>query len=353
MSDIFRDLLKKIGSGPHTGADLTREEAKLATTLMLTEAVTPAQMGAFMMAHRIKRPTPVELAGMIDAYRELGTQLTPLPGQKVAVFGNPYDGRSRTVSVTPITALLLAASGMSVILHGGDIMPTKYGIPLIALWQGLGLDFSELSLAKIEDILAKTGLTLVYSPKLFPLTQNLIPYRDQIGKRPPIATLELMWSPYAGEAHIVSGFVHPPTEDRFQTAFKLLNIRYYTTIKGLEGSCDLPCSRTAIIGLGNGDQEDNFRRLTLNSRDYGFSAVDTPLASLEQALEQIKGVLQGKSVELKDAAIFNGGFYLWRFGQSETLEQGFEKAALVIEKGQLMDKLREIQTMDFCQMSVD
>lgn len=78
MSDEFRELLKKVGSGAHTGKDLTRTEAEAATIAMLQQTATPAQIGAFAIAHRIKRPTPEELAGMLDAYDRLGKKLAPV-----------------------------------------------------------------------------------------------------------------------------------------------------------------------------------------------------------------------------------------------------------------------------------
>ena len=68
MSNTFREFLRKVGSGTHTSKDLSRAEAAMATQMMLTEAATPAQIGAIMIAHRIKRPTGEELAGMLDAY---------------------------------------------------------------------------------------------------------------------------------------------------------------------------------------------------------------------------------------------------------------------------------------------
>ncbi len=132
MSDIFRELLKKIGSGNHTGENLTRSEAAAATRMMLLGEATPAQIGAFLIAHRIKRPTGEELAGMLDACDQLGPQLQPIACQRpVMVLGIPYDGRTRTSPISPITALLLATAGQPVLMHGGDRLPTKYGLPLM------------------------------------------------------------------------------------------------------------------------------------------------------------------------------------------------------------------------------
>lgn len=96
MSNTFREYVKKIGSGVHTGKDLTREEAADAMKLMLLGEATPAQIGAFLIVHRIKRPTPEELAGMLDTYAELGPKLEVDNlsfNYPVTVLGTPYDGR--------------------------------------------------------------------------------------------------------------------------------------------------------------------------------------------------------------------------------------------------------------------
>jgi anthranilate phosphoribosyltransferase len=256
MSKEFRELLRKVGSGTHTSKSLSRREAAMAMRMMLLQEATPAQIGAFMIAHRIKRPTGEELAGMLDAYEEMGPRLGQLDrvangDRPVIVLGSPYDGRSRTAPISPFVALILAAAGGAVIMHGGDRMPTKEGIPLIDIWQMLGINWHDLSLNHVQQILSEVGIGFVYLPRHFPLAQNLVPYREQIGKRPPIATLELIWSPYQGDAHLCCGYVHPPTETMIREAFARRGVKQFTTIKGLEGSCDLPCDRTAIIGMGD------------------------------------------------------------------------------------------------------
>jgi anthranilate phosphoribosyltransferase len=75
-------LLRKIGSGIHTGENLTRSEAAAATRMMLLQEATAAQIGAFMISHRIKRPTGEELAGMLDAYENWGPFLPPQTEKK-------------------------------------------------------------------------------------------------------------------------------------------------------------------------------------------------------------------------------------------------------------------------------
>ncbi|WP_033365708.1 anthranilate phosphoribosyltransferase family protein [Mastigocladopsis repens] len=348
MSKEFRDLLKKVGSGEHTAENLTRAEAATATKMMLQAEATPAQIGAFLIAHRIKRPTAQELAGMLDAYDELGPKLQPVASERpVIVLGVPYDGRTRTAPISPVTALLLAASGQPVVMHGGDRLPTKYGVPLVEIWQGLGVDWTRLSLEKTQWVFENTGIGFVYTPQHFPLTNKIWEYRDQLGKRPPLATMELIWCPYAGNAHIVAGFVHPPTEALFQGTVALRGVTQLTMVKGLEGSCDLPRDRTAIIGLVTSPTPDEtgivpIERLHLTPRDYGFTTKNVPLASTEEMIADMRGVLDGKPSDLMETALWNGGFYLWRCGICSDLRKGVAKAEELLTSGMVAQKLQEL-----------
>jgi anthranilate phosphoribosyltransferase len=341
MSTVFRDLLRKVGSGSHTSENLTRAEAAQATEMMLTQTATPAQIGAFMIAHRIKRPTGEELAGMLDAYDQLGPKLTAVPAAYPAlVMGHPYDGRSRTAPLAPLTALILTAVGCPVVLHGGRRMPTKEGVPLAEIWQGLGVDWTALSLSHVQQVFAETGLGFVYLPHHFPLAEALVPYREQIGKRPPFATVELFWCPYAGDATVVSGFVHPPTEDMGRTAFALRGDQRLITVKGLEGSCDLPRDRTCIVGISQSGAE--LERLLLHPRDSGFAAAEVPLLPTAELIAAMQDVLQGQPGELMQAAIWNGGFYLWQCGHCPSIEAGFAEAKQLLTSGKVAEKLAEI-----------
>lgn len=341
MSKIFRELLKKVGSGQHTKENLTRTEAALATKMMLLGEATPAQIGAFLIAHRIKRPTGEELAGMLDAYEQLAPKLQPISDSTpVMVLGTPYDGRTRTAPITPITALLLAAAEQPVIMHGGSRLPTKYGLPLIEIWQGLGIHWNTLSLEKVQQVLAKTGIGFVYTSGHFPLINSMWEYRDQLGKRPPFATMELIWCPYAGESHIVTGFVHPPTEAMFQKALELRGITKFTTVKGLEGSCDLPRDRTGIIGLGTPGAPPE--RLHLVPREYGFASKNVALTKPAQLIADMQYILAGKSTELMQTALWNGGFYLWRCGICSDIQQAISKAETLFTTGAVTAKLEQL-----------
>lgn len=344
MSAVFRDLLKKVGSGTHTSKPLTREEAALATRLMLTQEATPAQIGAFMIAHRIRRPSPEEMAGLLDAYGELGPQFAPVETERpVLVLGSPFDGRSRTAPVAPLVALVLAAAQCPVLMHGGKTMPTKYGVPLVQLWQQLGLDWTLLSLDQLGVALAKVGLGLVYLPNHFPLAEGLTVYREELGKRPPLATLELVWNAYQGRSRLVVGYVHPPTEERLLATLALRGIEDFLMVKGLEGSCDLPRDRTAIISV---HQAGRHERLLLHPQDYGVGGTEVAYEGIETWVTQAQACLAGdfgKAGALWPALIWNAGFYLWQMEVAHGLDRGVDLARELLMNGKASAQLKLAQ----------
>jgi anthranilate phosphoribosyltransferase len=321
----FRELIGKVGSGEHTSTGLSRDEARDAMDLMLQGRVSDAQMGAFLIAHRIRRPLPVELAGMLDSYRQHGPVLET-PGRRALCFGVPYDGRSRTAPLLPLVALMLASTGMPVVLHGGDPMPVKYGVTLGELFAAIGIDWRHLPLSELQRTLDSHHLALTHQPLHFPAAERLVPARDEIGKRPPVASLELLWTPHRGEHLLVSGFVHPPTEKRAWEALAAAGETEVLTVKGLEGSTDLPTSRAGITArLRQGEPE----RLLLHPRDHGLHADETPWQSLEQWRQQALAALIGEG-PLAGPLVWNLGACLWLADQFESLETALDQARALL-----------------------
>ncbi|MEY4431500.1 MAG: hypothetical protein RLZZ533_1436 [Cyanobacteriota bacterium] len=322
----FAELLAKVGSGEHTSTGLSREEACESLDLMLAGQATDAQVGAFLIAHRIRRPQPIELTGMLDSYRRHGPTLLS-PGRRPLCFGVPYDGRTRTAPLLPLLALLLSASGVPVVLHGGDPMPVKYGATLAELFAALGVEWRGLELAALQQRLDQHGLALTHQPLHFRAAERLVRLRAEIGKRPPVASLELLWTPHQGEHLLVSGFVHPPTEARGWEALTAAGETDVLMVKGLEGSTDLPTTRAAICSrLRDGARE----RVLLHPRDHGIAVAEAPFEGLEPWRDQALQALAGTG-PLAAALRWNLGAYLWFAGLQDDLSTALDQAGALLQ----------------------
>jgi anthranilate phosphoribosyltransferase len=334
----FKIYLRKIGSGEHTSQGLSREEAADALELILDGGASPAQIGAFLIAHRIRRPEPQELTGMLDVYRRRGPQLQT--SRAAISFGMPFDGRTRTAPIYPLTALVLASAGVPVVLQGAGRMPVKYGVTTAELFASLGVELSGRSLAWVQQTLDSFKLALVHQPDHFPEAESLIPYREDLGKRPPIASLELLWTAHQGEHLLVSGFVHPPTEARAWQALRLAGETNVLTVKGLEGSTDLPISRACVTGRPTANDEG---RQILHPRDHGCFGQDPLWEGLEHWSSQALAALGGQG-ELATALIWNAGTYLWQSGQADNQAAGLELCREQLHSGAALKCLQELRS---------
>ena len=334
----FREFIGKVGSGEHTSTGLSRDEAREAMDLMLGGAASAAQIGAFLIAHRIRRPAPEELTGMLDSYRSHGPRLVT-PGRRAICFGVPYDGRTRTAPLLPLVALVLAASGLPVVLHGGNPMPVKYGITLAELFAALGLDWTDQSLEHSQRRLDQHNLGVTHQPSHFAAAEALVSVRDAIGKRPPVASLELLWTPHHGDHLLVSGFVHPPTETRAWQALSLAGEHDVLTVKGLEGSTDIPISRACVTGRPSAAGDG---RRILHPRDHGCYGPDPAWHGIETWTQQALAAL-GSQGELATALTWNAGTYLWQAGACSSLDEGLGRCRQLLESGAALHQLNSMR----------
>ncbi len=335
----FKTYLRKIGSGEQTSRGMTRKESADALELMLLGEPNPIQIGAFMIAHRIRRPEPQELAGMIDTYLKLGPKIHSGNQNNLPVcFGMPFDGRCKTSPIYPLTSLLLLNANQPVILHGAGRLPVKYGITTKELFLALELDLGNLSINQVQEGLVQNGLALIYQPDHFPIADTLITYREEIGKRPPIASMELIWSAHQEDHIIISGFVHPPTEDRHIKTLQLLGEQNIILIQGLEGSIDISTNR---VTNGTYVKNKENRRLTINPKEYSIHVQDIKFTDLEtwrsQSLEALKG--EGP---LYQPLIWNAGVYFWLLGIASDINAGIEKAKRSIASGSARQTLMRL-----------
>ena len=335
----FKPYLKKIGSGEFTGKSLTREESAEATRLILREEASPAQIGAFMIAHRIRRPEPQELAGMIDAYIELGPKIYSPKTHRVPIFfGIPFDGRTKTAPLYPLTILLLLTQKQPIILHGGSRMPVKYGVTHNELFQALGINLTGLSIEELQIFFNQNDLALIHQPDHFPLAENLIPYRDQIGKRPPLASMELIWTCHQGNHLHISGYVHSPTEERHWKTLELMGEQNIITIKGLEGGIDLSINRSATIGQY---KNQHGSRTVFHPRDFECSGKDIEWNGIDEWQRFALQALNGEG-PLTNALTWNAGIYLFYAGLSSDVQDGIDKAKQVIQSGLALKQLERL-----------
>jgi anthranilate phosphoribosyltransferase len=201
MVGVVRDFLKAVGGGAKTSRALTRDEARAAMGLIADGQCAPEQLGAFLMALRMKGETAEELAGFVEALeaRMLRAQ-APAGTLDVDAHGDGHEGRA---SLLPAAACAAAALGVPVLLRAEISSPwAKHGLQE-------ALPEAATDPAAAARALAETGVAVLDLPRYAPLLSRLVGLRALFGRRTVAQTLCKLVDPLGCERRLV-GVFHAP-----------------------------------------------------------------------------------------------------------------------------------------------
>src|SRR5690606_38981357 len=108
----LKDFIAKVA----TGGSLPRADAERAFEVIMSGEATPAQIGGFLMALRVRGATVDEIAGAVSVMRAKMLKV-PAPADAVDVVGTGGDG-SGSLNISTATAFVVAGAGVPVAKHG-------------------------------------------------------------------------------------------------------------------------------------------------------------------------------------------------------------------------------------------
>lgn len=230
----FRATIKAVGTGERGRRDLSFEEAREAMCDLLAGRTSAAQAGAFLLAMRIKGESPAELAGFAQALREACATAGCDTNRPVVACGGAYDGVVEAPHLTLAAAALAAACGAAVVLHSGRTLGPKFGVTPVAVLAALGGPDAP-TLAESERMLARAGLTLVYTPAALEGWERLAELRDEVGVRGPLHAAERLLD-FFGARRFVASYTHSHYAQLLIGALGQLDAESAIAVRGIEGS---------------------------------------------------------------------------------------------------------------------
>ncbi len=202
-------LIKEIGRGPQGACDLDTDAARALFGAMLDGAVPPLELGAVLLAYRIKGETVGELVGFMLALGERVACLDAPANRPRPVVLPTYSGARRLPNLTALLALLLRRFGVPVLLHGtadtgGDVGRVSTAA---VLWE-LGIE-PAASVAEAQQQLASEGIAYAPIELLAPGLAALLALRPRMGLRSSAHTLAKLIDPFGGAGFRVVSVSYP------------------------------------------------------------------------------------------------------------------------------------------------
>lgn len=321
-------LLKEVGRGKRGARDLTYEESLQAAREIMTMRATPAQIGAFLVAERIKMESVNELEAFVNVCRELAHREPAANGIDCA---GPYDGRNKSFYATFAAAFLLAAAGLPVTLHGTAPLPPKWGITLHDVMRELGIEADGPDKGAFTSAARETGILYADAESWCPPLGRLRPIREQLGMRTVLNTAEKLID-FGRSSSLVFGVYHNTVFDRLSRLAAKLGYSKAMIVQGAEGSEDLHIDRpTRCYLVENGEAT----LLVVNPEAYGL---DTPVPEIAwtPALQArvTETVLRGDGdLAFVNQTLLNAAHRLHLAGRADSVEEALYVCKGLLEAG--------------------
>jgi anthranilate phosphoribosyltransferase len=234
-------LIAKIGKGLKGAKDLTWDEAKTALNTIIEGQATDIQVGAFLMAMRIKTESIGELAAFTATVRNWAPPIQfPHPAKMVDV--PLYGEKHNTIHVVVAASLVAASAGAGMFMHGVENSQVPYDLPQVL--RHLRLPIAHTASEAIEHASQRPWVYMDLAGYHAPLTK-LLDLRREFGLQNLSHQLARLLNPARVPSQVI-GISHPPYLDKMVEALDMLGAKRALIIQGVEGFPELSISAPSM-----------------------------------------------------------------------------------------------------------
>jgi anthranilate phosphoribosyltransferase len=326
-----------------SGTDLSEGEMYSVMNEIMGGEATPAQIGSFITALRMKGETVDEITGAVRVMREKATPIeTGVDVGKgeilMDIVGTGGDGAG-TFNVSTTSSFVVAAAGVPVAKHGNRAVSSHCGSADVL--EALGVDLT-LSPERVAECIRSVGIGFLFAPMLHKAMKYAIGPRREIGIRSIFNILGPMTNPAGANVQLTGVFSRELTRTMAEVLVRLGMKR--TLVVWGEGNLDeLTITGTSHIADGyNGKVTSS----TLEPEDVGLSRgtledIRGGVSPVESA-QQVRAVLGGNEGAKLDMVLLNGGAALYAAGRAESIKAGVVSAREIIRSGAALEKLEHL-----------
>ncbi|MEE8483046.1 MAG: anthranilate phosphoribosyltransferase, partial [Nitrospinota bacterium] len=160
--------------------DLAEDEMVGVFGQIMSGGASDAQIGAFLIALRIKGETIGEITGAAKVMREKALKIkTPKGATVVDTCGTGGDA-SGTFNISTTAAFIAAGAGLTVAKHGNRSVSSKAGSADVLKALGVNIEAEQ---SKVEECLDKCGIGFLFAPLMHSAMKYAIGPRREIGAR--------------------------------------------------------------------------------------------------------------------------------------------------------------------------
>jgi anthranilate phosphoribosyltransferase len=320
------------------GKSLTRQEISTVFEEIFSGQGTQAQLGAFLVALRMKGETSEEIAGAAAVMRDKATVVRVPSGRPVLdTCGTGGDG-AHTFNISTAVAFVAAAGGATVAKHGNRSVSSSCGSADVLAAAGVNID---AGVPVVERCLEEVGIGFLFAPALHGVMKHVIGPRREVGVRSIFNLLGPLANPARAPRQLLGVYDRKLVPVLAQT-LAALGAERALVVHGEDGLDEVsPCAHTFAALVDDGSVEE----LILSPEQAGLervSAADLKGGDPAYNAARLKEVLEGRPGPLRTAVALNAGAALWVAALAESLSDGVKKAQALLDRGAPREKLEAL-----------
>jgi anthranilate phosphoribosyltransferase len=319
------------------GNDLSREEARRVMDTIMSGDATPAQIGGFLVALRLKGETADEIAGSAEAMRAHVLPVAPTRDDLVDTAGTGGDG-GKTFNISTAAALVAAAAGAGVAKHGNRSVSSQAGSADVL--EALGFEL-ELPPERIAQSIDELGFGFMFAPTHHPSMKHAAPVRRELAARTVFNVLGPLTNPAGARAQIV-GVYSPLLVPVIADVLARLGARRAFVVHGAGGIDELSPAGSNLVhevvdGVVHGREIDPL--------DLGVRRCDPDElrgGTADENAASIREVFAGAGGGRRDAILLNAAGAIAAGGHADDLREGLAVAREALDSGAAAARLEEL-----------
>ena len=328
----FKALLGVVAQGK----PLSQAQAEQAFNAMMTGEVTPSQIGAFLMALRVRGETVEEITAAVKVMREKMTRIEA-PANAIDVCGTGGD-HAGTLNISTPVAILCAACGVAVAKHGNRAASSKSGAADVLAALGVNID---ADMAVIQRALKETLTCFMWAPKHHSAMKHVGPTRVELGTRTVFNLMGPMSNP-AGVRRQLLGVFSPDWQEPMASVLRNLGTEHAWLVHGSDGLDEITTTGpTRVVELRHGA----IRTFTISPEDYGIALSDPEHlkgADAQSNAKAIRDLFAGIPGAYRDIVLLNTAAALVIAERVPDLPTGLDLAAQAIDAGKATAVLADL-----------
>lgn len=309
------------------GRPLSREQATHGFEIMMSGNATPSQMGAFLMALRVRGETIDEITAAAVVMRARASHISA-PPDAIDVVGTGGDAVG-THNISTATAIVVAATGVPVAKHGNRALSSRSGTADALTALGVNI---ECPFPLIERAIAEAKIGFMMAPRHHSAMKHVAGTRVEMGTRTIFNLLGPLANPAGVTRQLVGVFDAKWAEPIARTLGNLGSVKAWV-VHGAGGVDELSTVGPSQVAEYAGGQ---VRCFTVTPEDAGLPR--TTLEALKGGTPQenalaIRGLLNGTTGALRDVVLLNAAGALIVADKVTSLREGAALAAQAIDSG--------------------